>query len=330
MVGLGQRMDLVIVTPVLNDWESCRILLGNIDRLALPDGCRLSVLIVDDGSARTGDATLVLELGGGSIAAVDVVQLACNVGHQRAIALGISTAVTRKPGAFVLVMDCDGEDNPAEIPRLIQAIEGQTAAAVVAERARRSEGAKFRAGYAAYQALFRMLVGKRIDFGNFCLLGPDAAYRLAHMADTWNHLAATLLRARIRLISVPTDRTTRYAGQSSMNMPSLVAHGLSAFAVFSDHVFARLLLLASLIGVGVATIGIVVLCMRLFTDLATPGWASTVLGASAILFVQAILICLVAAVQMLATRSQPGAQPIALLPQFVRTIHTLLPRPDAA
>jgi hypothetical protein len=182
---------------------------------------------------------------------------------------------------------------------------------------------RFRLGYAVYQVLFRMLVGQLIDFGNFSAFGPAVVQRLARMPNTWNHLAATLLGSRVPLIRVPTQRATRYAGQSAMNMPALIAHGLSALAVFSDRVFARLLLFASVLGGMVLIGGLVVLGIRLFTTLATPGWASSVIGALAILFVQAILICLVAAVQMLATRNQPGAQPAALLALFVLRVRTL-------
>jgi hypothetical protein len=39
-----------------------------------------------------------------------------------------------------------------------------------------------------------------------------------------------------------------------MNLPSLIAHGLSAFAGFSDHLFARLLMLAVTIG-SIAVLG---------------------------------------------------------------------------
>ena len=257
-------------------------------------------------------------LGRGRVDEVAVLELACNVGHQRAIALGLAWVAKEFATSNVVVMDSDGEDDPADVPRLLGELRERPDAIVVAGRARRSEGVRFRAGYAAYQILFRMLVGLQIDFGNFSAFGPAVVQRLARMANTWNHLAATLLGARVPLIRVPTRRGVRYTGQSTMNMPALVAHGLSAFAVFPDRVFARLLVSASALVVMAVTGGLVVIGICVFTNLATPGWASTVLGALSILFVQAILICLVAAVQMLATRSQPGAQPAALLGLFVR------------
>jgi polyisoprenyl-phosphate glycosyltransferase len=322
-------MNVAIVTPVLNDWESCAILLKRIDDLTLPDVAALRVLIVDDGSVRPRPSDLTNRLGGGRVGAVSVLELVCNVGHQRAIALGVARIVASRSDEQVIVMDSDGEDDPADIPRLVAALRKTPDAGIVAGRIERSEGAGFRVGYAAYQVMFFALVGRRIDFGNFSAFGPALARRLSGMSETWSHLAATLLRSRVPLVTVPTRRGRRYAGQSSMNLPSLIAHGLSAFTVFSDHVFARLLLLAASIG-SIAVLGsVVVIVIRLATDLAISGWATNAVSVFILLFVQAVLICLVGALQLLATRSQPSAQPSAMLPLFVCAEHWLALGPGA-
>jgi glycosyltransferase involved in cell wall biosynthesis len=316
-------VNVAIVTPVHNDWESCAILLTRIDGLTLPGVTTLRVLVVDDGSVRPLAEGLTNGLGGGRVGAVSVLELVCNVGHQRAIALGIARIVGCRAAEQIVVMDSDGEDDPDDIPRLIAALQTAPDAGIVAGRTKRSEGARFRVGYAAYQTLFLALVGRRIDFGNFSAFGPALARRLSGMSETWSHLAASLLRSRVPLVTVPTRRGRRYAGQTSMNFPSLIAHGLSAFAVFSDHVFARLLLLAATIG-STALFGIVsVVAIRLATDLAIPGWATNAVSVFALLFIQAVLICLVGALQLLATRSQPAAQPSAMLPLFVCAEHRL-------
>jgi glycosyltransferase involved in cell wall biosynthesis len=311
-------MKAVIVMPVFNDWESCGILLGHLDALPLPGLSELRVLIVDDGSIEPRPESLAQALGRGRIDRVSVLELVCNVGHQRAIALGIARVAASDSGEVLLIMDADGEDDPADIPRLLDALRTNPDAAVVGGRAERSEGAGFRLGYLAYQTLFRALVGRQIDFGNFCAFGPRLARRLSGMSETWNHLAATLLRARVPLVALPTRRGRRYAGTGVMNLPALIAHGLSAFAVFSDQVFARLLLLSAATG-SLALVGtIIVIILRFATTISLPGWASTVVGVFALLFVQAILVCLVGALQLLSARSQLGAQPAVLVPLFVR------------
>jgi hypothetical protein len=138
--------------------------------------------------------------------------------------------------------------------------------------------------YALFKRLFILLTGRRIDFGNFLLIPWPMVTRLAHMPETWNHLAAAVLRSRLRVVSVPTERGRRCAGSSSMGLVSLLAHGLSAIAVFSDIVFVRLLVLASTVSALALTLGTGAAAVRIATDLAIPGWASNVVGISAMLF----------------------------------------------
>jgi hypothetical protein len=75
-----------------------------------------------------------------------------------------------------------------------------------------------------------------------------------------------------------------------MNFTRLTLHGLSAIAVYADIVFVRALILS--IGFIILTVAgsIVVVGIRLLTDLAIPGWATYVLGILVIIFVQAFAL----------------------------------------
>ena len=53
------------------------------------------------------------------------------------------------------------------------------------------------------------------------VIPASIAVDFAHMPETWNHLAAAVLRSSVRIVRVPCDRGTRYAGRSSMNLVSL-------------------------------------------------------------------------------------------------------------
>src|SRR5215831_10192822 len=62
-----------------------------------------------------------------------------------------------------------------------------------------------------------------------CILPGDFVRRLIVSSHLWNHYAATVVRQRLRLTTVPTVRGRRYQGHSKMNFVSLVRHGISAF-----------------------------------------------------------------------------------------------------
>ena len=302
--------SLAIVTPVFNDWQSLSALAQKLDELAATLQFPISIIAIDDGSPTPPEVLwksppLHLER-------VELLSLHCNLGHQRAIAVGLSEAVHQKAFSMILVMDCDGEDSPEAITDLLQAADLNQSSIIVASRSKRSEGSIFRAAYYLYKIAFRWLTGRAIDFGNFCLFPADAAQKVAYMPDSWNHLAATIVKSRLSICRVPTARTRRYSGSSSMNLVSLVIHGFSAISVFSEAVLTRLLVVVSLtclvaIGTGSASV-----ILRIFTTLAIPGWATSAFGFSALLFLQSLTLLVVLLFTSLSSRSVmpfiPGLQ----------------------
>src|SRR5262245_54611813 len=135
---------LAIVTPVYDDWESFRELIRRLDVMAgaKPDTV-FDVIAVDDGSTEPLPGALLADAAIAHLARVDVLRLACNLGHQRAIALGLVEVEARGTYEAVIVMDSDGEDRPEDIPMLLAALRAHPRRVIVARRARRSEGPVF-------------------------------------------------------------------------------------------------------------------------------------------------------------------------------------------
>lgn len=271
-------MDVLILIPLYNDWASAAALLPALDTALGRAGLTGEVAFIDDGSATSppnGFGTGEFH----ALSAVTIVGLRMNLGHQRALAVGLAWAEAQRTAPFVAVMDGDGEDAPDDLVRLLEASRsGPGPAMVFAGRAKRSEGHTFRLGYKAYRLIFRVLVGMNVNFGNFSVLPRRDLIRLVASADLWNHYAAAVVRSRIPYTVVPSIRGTRLDGQSKMNLLSLVTHGLSAVAVFCDRVGVRLLTITALLAaLGMAVLGLV-FWIRLFTDLAIEGWATNAAG----------------------------------------------------
>ena len=68
--------------------------------------------------------------------------------------------------------------------------------------------------------MFFLLTGHRIGFGNFLALPAISARRVANMGELWLSLPATVLRSRIPITNVPTERGTQIARQLA-NEPCL-------------------------------------------------------------------------------------------------------------
>jgi glycosyltransferase involved in cell wall biosynthesis len=283
---------IVILTPVYNDWPSFMQLLDELDQCIdnLKDVC-VDVIAVDDGSTQPLSAT---NRGGQKkykhIQEISILHLARNLGHQKAIALGIAYINANISCDLVIVMDADGEDQPKDIPKLLEESKKFPEHIIFARRTRRSEGLVFRIFYFLYKVTFNILTGREIAFGNFALIPHGLLNRAAHLPEIWNHFAAGLMRANIPWASIPSQRGKRYSGKSSMNFIALVIHGLSAISVYIEIVTVRLMLSAIvIILIGIISF-LVLLYIKYLTPLAIPGWATNVAIGIVVITFQAILL----------------------------------------
>jgi len=278
---------VAIVTPVYEDRESFAELCRRLAAIERDAGSRFYVIAVDDGSlAAAPDAAALGTLSG------EVLRLSRNVGHQGAIAIGLARASAMPNLAACIVMDSDGEDTPESIPGLLAAVASPRADVAVAERAKRSETVTFKAFYAVYKRLFKIATGQTLRFGNFMALSPVALERLSGMYETSTHVAAAVVKAKLRRADVPTDRGRRYAGQSKMNFPSLVLHGMRAVMVFSDLVLTRMALALVAMAAVVVVVVAGAVAMR-FMGMTTPGWVTIVTGFALSLFLQTGLFTMI-------------------------------------
>ncbi|HTU63857.1 MAG TPA: glycosyltransferase [Polyangiales bacterium] len=305
----------LVLIPNFNDWEPLAVVLEQLDVALARCDAEVNVLIVDDASTQAARAALpVLD----HIKDVSVLPLRRNLGHQRAIALGLAYVEQNIACDAVLVMDGDGEDGPADVPRLIDAM--RTSQDVVfAERTRRAEGALFRTLYLAYRGMHWLLTGRGVRIGNFSILPRAALHRLVAVSELWNHYAGAVLRARIPYRTLPTYRRKRIAGKSHMSFVSLVTHGLSAMSVQLDVIGVRLLVANALCWLGMALSLTCVLAVKLFTNLAIPGWASTISMLLAILMTQSASLALGFVFMTLQSRMSHGFLPLRDYVYYVGT-----------
>lgn len=108
-------MDLSIVIPVYNEYDSLRLLYQSICEAVSPLGLAWEVVLVDDGS-RDKSVQLLEELAASDPMHVHVVELRRNFGQTAAIAAGIDHA----DGEIIVLMDADLQNDPADIPMMLE------------------------------------------------------------------------------------------------------------------------------------------------------------------------------------------------------------------
>lgn len=319
---MSSSAPVVVVMPVYEDRESAVHLLHEL-AVVLPE--RPYVVAVEDGSVRAplqADDIVAAGLAG------EVLHLIRNMGHQRAIAVGISHVASHLDTPALVVMDSDGEDTPSSIPALLERLRKGDVDAVFARRRKRTETLKFRSFYAVYKLIFKILTGRTISFGNFSALGPTAIRRIAAMQEAWVHYAASLMVSRLRIAEVPTDRGRRHAGKPHMNFTSLGLHGLRSIMVFAEDVLVRVGFFS--VAIAVASLGMLgaAVVLKMF-DYATPGWFSTAVGLLLLLVLQSGVLTFVTLMVSGFVKSGPPLTR-AQLDQLIARIDKAQPAPSTS
>jgi glycosyltransferase involved in cell wall biosynthesis len=316
---------IVILMPVRDDWQSAAALIQKLDRSFSQAMDNIEILLVDDGSVQRYDPKFINQFN--CIRSVQVLRMRRNLGHQRAITIGLAYIQKMVVCDAVVVMDADGEDTPEGVLLLLQAFSAHSSTkAIFAERRRRSESSIFKCFYFLYRVLHRGLTGISVRVGNFSVLPSSYLDTLVVMNELWNHYAAAVFRSRLPFVLIPIPRGRRIAGESKMNFVALVAHGLSAISVFGDLIGVRTLI-ASLVGSVSAGLGIVAaILIRLLTNRAIPGWATYTTAALSIILMQFVSIAASFTFFMLSNRSSVGFLPVRDYPVFVADIRSVYSR----
>ncbi len=277
---------IIVVTPVYEDVEACSKLFYE---LKAQFGTDVLIVAVDDGSVKqvlSIDVLNAIEANG------IVLQLRRNVGHQRAIAIGLGyISDYLQDHHKIVLMDSDGEDLPSTIHSLMSELANPQVDIVVAQRKSRVETFLFKTFYVLYKKVFGLMTGRAISFGNFMAMKPAAAKRLVAMQELSIHVAGAALASKLRTAFCPLDRGPRYAGQSKMNFVGLVLHGFKGLMVFAEDVLVRVGIACVLIA-SASVLGIMTAIILKILGYSTPGWFSMALGILVLMFLQTGVLAL--------------------------------------
>jgi hypothetical protein len=166
-----------------------------------------------------------------------------NLGHQGAIVFGLrKLAGMLDDEDFVVTLDCDGEDRPEDIRKLLEPLclgQDNLFAVSVAQRTKRSESALFKLLYGFFKLFFQLLTGTVVRNGNFAACrGWFVKNVLFHPYFDYCY-SSSLLAVGRQINRVPLARGARYYGSSKMTITSLISHGLRMLLPFSERIAVR-------------------------------------------------------------------------------------------
>ena len=220
----SDRMDLSIVIPVRNEAENIAPLVAEI-RAALDGRFRYEILLVDDGSD-DGTADEVLRLAR-AMPQLRLFRHKENCGQSAAVRTGVRAA--RAP--WIATLDGDGQNDPADIPRLWRSAQEAppgTMLLVNGHRQNRQDSwSKRRASRIANAVRRRLLHDDTPDTGCGLKLFPRALFLdLPYFDHMHRFMPALVLREGGIVRSIPVNHRPRRRGVSKYGLLDRLGVGI--------------------------------------------------------------------------------------------------------
>lgn len=268
-----KRPQLSIVIPVYCEQDVLPMLikrtlaaLESLDR-------SFEIVFVDDGS-HDRSAAIIRE-------AIDkhpeirLVKLSRNYGLQHAVSAGLAHA----KGEIVGLMDGDLQDPPELFAQMLEKLEEGHDVIYMLKRSRRESFIR-KLGFSAFYWLFAKLSKTTIPHtaGLFSLMRRRVVDAIVALPERNKFIPGLRAWVGYRQVGIEFDREGRAAGQPAQSLGRLVRLAFDAIYSFTDIP----LKLALLLGLSTAILSIlgvfIVAGLRIFTSLAIPGWASTLVS----------------------------------------------------
>lgn len=273
-----KSVHLNLVVPCYNEElalpETSRQLLALLDRMqtgGLADA-QSGVTFVDDGS--TDRTWQLIEDLHRIDARVHGIKLSRNRGHQNALLAGLLSA----QGEVLISLDADLQDDIEAIPRMLQVHRQDGVDIVYGVRARRDADTAFKRctarGY--YSLLRRFGVDVVPDHADFRLMSRRALDALRNFREVNLFLRGIIPLLGFRTAIVTYDRLSRLAGESKYPLLKMVRLALEGIFSFSTVPLQWITVMGAAFAIASIGFGLWALAIKLFTDLAVPGWASIV------------------------------------------------------
>ena len=275
-----------VVLPAYNEQEVLALTYQRFTAMRAPLtelGIDLELLFVNDGSIdRTPQILEDFARRDGGVRAVNLTR---NFGHQAAVSAGLSLA----RGDAVVVMDCDLQDPPELLPRLIERWrEGYHV--VYGVRKKRKEWIGKRAAYwVFYRVLARISdLDIPLDSGDFCLMDRSVIELLEQLPERQRFVRGLRTWVGLRQTGIEYERPARAAGEPAYTLRGLVKLAMDGLVSFSSVPLRLVTRLGVVAAVLAMAMGAWVVWSVLTGKPMPRGWASL-----------ACLVLLTAAVQLI-------------------------------
>lgn len=227
------------------------------------------IILVEDGSPDASWESIAAE------AAKDVrvkgIRLSRNFGQHYAITAGLDHA----RGEWVVVMDCDLQDRPEEIPALYQkALEGYEI--VLAQRKERQDGMMKKTSSRLFYSVLSYLTGARQDpsVANFGMYHSKVLEALRRMREPIRYFPTMVRWTGFRRTAIEVTHAERFSGTTTYNWNRLFRLALDIILANSDKPIRLIVKFGFFVAFISFLIGAVVIYRYLMHQITVPGYTS--------------------------------------------------------
>lgn len=199
------------------------------------------------------------------------IRLAKNSGQQHAMQCGLDAS----KGDIVITMDCDLQDDPAEIKKLLdKSKEGYDI--VVARRKDRQDSFLKKSMSTAFNKLMGYLTGTEQDsaVANFVLFKRNAVDALAEMNDYNRYYPMMIQWVGFNKAKVDIKHAERDIGGSSYSFKKRISLALDAILVFSDKPLRLTIKFGVLVSILSILVAVMLIWIHFTSEKGVAGWTS--------------------------------------------------------
>ena len=242
-------MKISVVSPVYRAENIVADLVVQISDALESFTDNYEILLVEDGSPDFSWEQIVIAASKNKH--VRGIKLSRNFGQHIAIHAGLRHAT----GDWIVVMDCDLQDDPSEIPNLFSKISNDVDA-VIASRETRKDNWLKRFTSKIFYRLFSFLAGIPFDHkvANYGIYSRRIIKAILRMGDYEKYFPAMIQWVGFKKIYLPVNHSIRHSGSSSYNYARLIRLAINNIIAFSD----KPLKITALVGLALSGIAFVV------------------------------------------------------------------------
>ena len=271
-----------IVSPVYRAEKILPLLVSEINLVMERIGEDYEIILVDDRSP--DNSWEVMKVLSSQNPKIKSIRLSRNFGQHSAIFAGL----TKTKGDWVVVMDCDMQDQPKEIAKLYKkALEGYDI--VLGQRENRKDKFLKKLSSKLFYKVFNYLSGGQFnnEIGNFGIYKKKVIDSILNISDYIKFFPLFINWVGFKSVSIPIEHGEREEGKSSYSISRLLKLAFNVIVSFSDKPLRLFINFGLGISILSFVLGIYYLYLSITHKITQPGFSSLILS---IWFLSGIII----------------------------------------